>query len=210
MTALVEEAVDERGVDLIPSCQTYHPDMWFSDDEGVQQAARKVCAACPLLAECRRAAEKIDPPYGIWAGEDRYQRRNRMRKRKWPQAAPRPQKDQGHTQAQTSPANRTTGKPAAASETSGPTVSPESPHCPRGHRNWGTAADGEVRCETCYRSWMNRSQLTPRPRKEEGDPCAKGHTSTYRTGQQFRCRICRAKDKQAARERRRQQRKGKR
>ncbi|WIY84311.1 WhiB family transcriptional regulator [Propionimicrobium sp. PCR01-08-3] len=64
-------------------CQTLNPDIWFPNpaDVEVRQAAINLCHACPMLAACRKATDdledRIGPQLGIWAGQTRYQRRQR-------------------------------------------------------------------------------------------------------------------------------------
>lgn len=40
-----------------------------------ERKARTVCAACPVLLQCRRHTLEVREPYGVWGGlseEDRY------------------------------------------------------------------------------------------------------------------------------------------
>ena len=32
------------------------------------EAAKAICAACPVLMECREAALRVREPYGVWGG----------------------------------------------------------------------------------------------------------------------------------------------
>mgnify|MGYP002631127757 FL=1 len=53
----------------------YHPDgERGSDRERRVATAKAICAACPVLAQCRDHALKAREPYGVWGGmseEDR-------------------------------------------------------------------------------------------------------------------------------------------
>ncbi|MFI8103770.1 WhiB family transcriptional regulator [Streptomyces sp. NPDC086023] len=40
-----------------------------------EEAARKVCAACPVRVECRRHALSSREPYGVWGGLTEEERR---------------------------------------------------------------------------------------------------------------------------------------
>lgn len=62
------------------------PDQVFFDDTANQFAtARRVCASCPVIAECRAMCDahegmgRVTGLYGIFAGEDPRQRFNRRK-----------------------------------------------------------------------------------------------------------------------------------
>ncbi|WP_016907679.1 WhiB family transcriptional regulator [Streptomyces xiaopingdaonensis] len=40
-----------------------------------EQAAKRVCAGCPVLAECREHALLLPEPYGVWGGLTAAERR---------------------------------------------------------------------------------------------------------------------------------------
>ena len=48
-----------------------------------EQAAKKVCATCPVRAECLRFAESVPERFGVWGGttpRERAKRRRRVRR----------------------------------------------------------------------------------------------------------------------------------
>ncbi len=63
------------------ACRDVDPDVFFHpsgergpDKEDRDQAARAVCATCPVITDCRRHALAVREPYGVWGGltiEDR-------------------------------------------------------------------------------------------------------------------------------------------
>lgn len=68
-TPLATRGLDTSGP--VRECTKYDPDVMFPDDKdavGVA-AAKAVCAACAVFAECRREVlDKGCPPFGVWAG----------------------------------------------------------------------------------------------------------------------------------------------
>ncbi len=57
------------------ACRTASPDIFFhpEGERGPRRraraaAAKAVCAACPVVAECRKHALTVREPYGIWGG----------------------------------------------------------------------------------------------------------------------------------------------
>ncbi len=44
-------------------------EMYFSDDLADITAAKKVCAACPVMAECLEQAIALAEPAGVWGGQ---------------------------------------------------------------------------------------------------------------------------------------------
>jgi len=56
-------------------CRTVDPDMFFhpEGERGPSRvsrdlAAKSVCAACPVLAQCAAHALAVKEPYGVWGG----------------------------------------------------------------------------------------------------------------------------------------------
>jgi WhiB family redox-sensing transcriptional regulator len=51
-------------------CAQTDPDLWFPELGGTGSPARRICAACPVQAECLDAAISMVPlpQAGIWAG----------------------------------------------------------------------------------------------------------------------------------------------
>jgi WhiB family transcriptional regulator, redox-sensing transcriptional regulator len=46
------------------------------------QRAKKICNACPVLAQCREHALSVQEPYGIWGGLDEGERRAAFARRR--------------------------------------------------------------------------------------------------------------------------------
>lgn len=65
-------------IEWFPIKNTRHgPDL---DYDANLAAARRVCAGCPVRAECRKLAFSHPFSAGIWAGTDEYQRDGRTRR----------------------------------------------------------------------------------------------------------------------------------
>jgi WhiB family redox-sensing transcriptional regulator len=43
--------------------------LFFSEDIGEIAAAKRVCAECPVLAECLQGALERQEPWGVWGGQ---------------------------------------------------------------------------------------------------------------------------------------------
>lgn len=55
-----------RGMD---SDQFFHPEgQRGSARERREQAAKAICASCPVMMACRAHALKVREPYGVWGG----------------------------------------------------------------------------------------------------------------------------------------------
>ncbi len=72
------EALNRALLDLVESgartpCQGRRRSRWTSDDRDERAWAASVCTglACPVLEECRAAAEEQGEKWGVWAGVDR-------------------------------------------------------------------------------------------------------------------------------------------
>jgi WhiB family redox-sensing transcriptional regulator len=57
------------------ACRTMDPEMFFHPDgergprrRNRENAAKAVCASCPVLQKCREQALAVAEPYGIWGG----------------------------------------------------------------------------------------------------------------------------------------------
>ncbi|MPZ61585.1 MAG: hypothetical protein GEU93_09875 [Propionibacteriales bacterium] len=67
-------------------CAQVDPEIFFPRKGEPNTAARRVCAACPVAAECRAHAIRSGEPHGIWGGLTAQQRRTEQPER----IAPRP------------------------------------------------------------------------------------------------------------------------
>jgi WhiB family redox-sensing transcriptional regulator len=62
---------------LDAACQNKEPDIFYPEDEGDEIAikrAKRICASCPVKAECGEYAIRRDEEYGAWGGMDRDER----------------------------------------------------------------------------------------------------------------------------------------
>ena len=79
-----ERAAD--GVDeewrLDALCAETDPEAFFPDKGGSTREAKRVCAGCPVRAECLEFALASDERFGIWGGlSERERRRVRLQRR---------------------------------------------------------------------------------------------------------------------------------
>jgi WhiB family redox-sensing transcriptional regulator len=63
------------------ACQTLPTEMFFHPDgergprrRNRENAAKKVCASCPVIQQCREHALSVQEPYGIWGGQSEDER----------------------------------------------------------------------------------------------------------------------------------------
>jgi WhiB family redox-sensing transcriptional regulator len=49
------------------SCRRVDPAVFFHP-EGERDAAKAVCAGCPVVQQCREHALTVREPYGVWGG----------------------------------------------------------------------------------------------------------------------------------------------
>ncbi|MFM7271281.1 MAG: WhiB family transcriptional regulator [Actinomycetes bacterium] len=68
-------------------CRDYHPSLFFpSDGVGVDRA-RRLCAECPVKAECLEYALTYRIEHGVWGGASERERRRILRDRRIAAAA---------------------------------------------------------------------------------------------------------------------------
>lgn len=60
---------DASGAGLNLPCRVNDPDLWFADTPADLEAAKGLCAGCPVLAECLAGALTRREPWGVWGGE---------------------------------------------------------------------------------------------------------------------------------------------
>jgi hypothetical protein len=53
---------------LLAECQYTDPEVFFPQDPGESAAAKRVCRACPVRAECLAYALANGERYGVWGG----------------------------------------------------------------------------------------------------------------------------------------------
>lgn len=66
-------ASERRPWKLDAGCRDVDPETWY--DAGQVQAAKKVCAGCPVRARCLEFALDTAEPWGVWGGFDADERR---------------------------------------------------------------------------------------------------------------------------------------
>lgn len=60
----------------------FHPDRERGPNRAARDAeAKRVCARCPVIAECRRHALAVQEPYGVWGGLSEAERVRILRSR---------------------------------------------------------------------------------------------------------------------------------
>src|SRR5438552_2303299 len=71
------------------ACRDYDTDLFFGSENERgelrsrrEQAAKKICAACPVRAECLRFAESGPEKFGVWGGTTPRERTDRRRRRR--------------------------------------------------------------------------------------------------------------------------------
>ncbi|MBI3213595.1 MAG: WhiB family transcriptional regulator [Mycobacterium sp.] len=50
-------------------CHVGDPDLWFADTPTDLEAAKVLCAQCPIRRQCLSAAIEREEPWGVWGGE---------------------------------------------------------------------------------------------------------------------------------------------
>ncbi len=50
-------------------CRVQDPDLWFAESPADLEAAKRLCAECPLRAACLAGALDRGEPWGVWGGE---------------------------------------------------------------------------------------------------------------------------------------------
>jgi WhiB family redox-sensing transcriptional regulator len=87
------------------ACSYTDPDLWFPEQgqAAMARAAKAICAACPVRAECLGYALRRGEVHGIWGGLDYIQRRQWQRQhgipgggRCWQCGMPLPPAQIGH------------------------------------------------------------------------------------------------------------------
>lgn len=66
-TATAAPAADTAGTDL--PCWSTSPDLWFAERPDDVEAAKALCAPCPVRTECLAGALERREPWGVWGGQ---------------------------------------------------------------------------------------------------------------------------------------------
>lgn len=62
-------------------CAEVDPELWFPEEGGSPEAARAICARCPVQEACLQQALRNREPYGVWGGLTPRERQNLRRRR---------------------------------------------------------------------------------------------------------------------------------
>lgn len=64
-------------------CAQTDPEAFYPEAGGVNHEAKRICATCPVLNDCREWAIESCEPWGVWGGlSERERREERARRRK--------------------------------------------------------------------------------------------------------------------------------
>lgn len=63
-------------------CRGYDPAVFFPSDGVGVEVARRICAECPVQAECLEYALSFRIEHGIWGGASERERRRILRRRR--------------------------------------------------------------------------------------------------------------------------------
>ena len=55
--------------DAVLPCWTTDPDLWFAESPADVEAAKALCAPCPLREACLAGALERREPWGVWGGQ---------------------------------------------------------------------------------------------------------------------------------------------
>lgn len=66
LAQLLDSAPDEE---ITLPCRSHDPDLWFAESPAELERAKRLCAGCPLKAECLASALSRQEPWGVWGGE---------------------------------------------------------------------------------------------------------------------------------------------
>jgi WhiB family redox-sensing transcriptional regulator len=64
----------DEAVKLVPAgtelpCHQVDPDLWFAESPADVEAAKALCAPCPLKTACLAGALERREPWGVWGGQ---------------------------------------------------------------------------------------------------------------------------------------------
>ena len=60
--------VGEAALATLP-CRVNDPDLWFAESPADVEAAKALCASCPLRGACLDGALERGEPWGVWGGQ---------------------------------------------------------------------------------------------------------------------------------------------
>ena len=59
----------DLAADAVLPCWTTDPDLWFAESPADVEAAKALCAPCPLREACLAGALDRREPWGVWGGQ---------------------------------------------------------------------------------------------------------------------------------------------
>jgi WhiB family redox-sensing transcriptional regulator len=62
-------------------CRDFDPEIFFPEKGGSSREAKRICAECPVKAECLEAALAARESFGVWGGLNEYERRQLLARR---------------------------------------------------------------------------------------------------------------------------------
>jgi WhiB family redox-sensing transcriptional regulator len=70
MTSLLTTFLNpaETSADMLPCHDADAADLFFSERPADLEQAKRLCAGCPLIEECRQGALDRAEPWGVWGG----------------------------------------------------------------------------------------------------------------------------------------------
>lgn len=85
-------------------CRAGNPDLWFAEAPAELEQAKRLCADCPIRAQCLEGALSRREPWGVWGGE--IFERGVVVARKRPRGRPRKSDQQRETDRKKTNKNR--------------------------------------------------------------------------------------------------------
>ncbi len=79
LTVQLTPEYEERAWMLDARCLDADPEAFFPEKGGSTREAKRICAGCPVRAECLEYALEHDERFGIWGGLSERERRRAKR-----------------------------------------------------------------------------------------------------------------------------------
>lgn len=61
------------------NCRDTDPDVFYPEQGGCTEAAKRICGRCPVELECLEFALRTDERFGVWGGKSEHERRRLKR-----------------------------------------------------------------------------------------------------------------------------------
>ena len=68
-TDVISDSTADLTDDTVLPCWTTDPDLWFAESPADVEAAKALCAPCPLREACLAGALERREPWGVWGGQ---------------------------------------------------------------------------------------------------------------------------------------------